>query len=76
MLDADIMLFKNQITKHFRWKPEKETLQFLKMVMGHEMGHFLGLGHEFGPERASIMSYDGLEVPTDFDYQALKELYR
>ncbi|MBC7659875.1 MAG: zinc-dependent metalloprotease [Chitinophagaceae bacterium] len=51
----------------------------LNTVMTHELGHFIGLGHEFttATKKAlgSIMGYADINVITDADKATLKNLY-
>lgn len=42
----------------------------------HEMGHFLGLGHQFDPKWPSIMSYDSIYKLQSYDLQAIRALYQ
>ncbi|NQY01217.1 MAG: hypothetical protein HRT70_08855 [Flavobacteriaceae bacterium] len=41
----------------------------------HELGHFLGLGHDFNPNSTSIMSYNKVKFISKIDLERLKSLY-
>jgi hypothetical protein len=44
-------------------------------TIAHELGHLLGLHHQFSPEIPSIMGYDDVNELTNYDYKAIQELY-
>jgi hypothetical protein len=76
--DADIFLFKNSIynvTEDFQ--PNEKFKKYIVMTVLHEMGHLLGLHHQFSPTIKSVMSYEYAKMSTlqPYDIEAIQELY-
>jgi hypothetical protein len=74
--DADVMIFKTELKKK---NPSENQYYYtidLTWTMLHELGHFLGLGHQFNGTK-SIMSYDKNRVTTieSHDIEAIQALY-
>lgn len=70
--DSDILIFKSELSKQ-----NQDIKRYMKKVVLHEMGHALGLDHQFDGTQ-SIMSYD-FESPaelTDYDKAAIQDLYK
>ena len=44
-------------------------------IIIHELGHLLGLAHNFSEKEKSVMSYNGQTALSDYDKAALKFLY-
>lgn len=70
-VDGDMLLFKQEFLKYDADKPEVISGTIL-----HEIGHFLGLHHQFDGT-ASVMSYDNqYKSLTDYDKKAIQALYK
>lgn len=84
IMDADIMILMGEMQKFaYRDIHKEETLSnsrvasvFYETAL-HEMGHFLGLGHQFDDKVPSIMSYseNAHGKLTDYDTRAIRALY-
>lgn len=76
IIDSDIMLFTKEFHKTgFSYDSSNLSEKFLITVL-HEMGHFLGLDHQFTGVK-SIMSYDlDTTILTNYDKSAVRELYK
>lgn len=78
-IDGDILFFRNEFTKFDETYPSMTEKLFnrLKKTVTHELGHFLGLAHQFDKGIESVMSYkkghDG-EL-SDYDKNAIRALY-
>jgi hypothetical protein len=75
--DADVMIFKTEFKKRNRSENQHKHAIDLAWTMLHELGHFLGLGHQFNGTK-SIMSYDNNKIATieSHDVEAIRELYK
>ncbi len=84
LFDSDIFIFHAEFRKvenymrklgYSEWGIQNETQKTFKMTLVHEIGHLLGLDHQFDGTR-SVMSYDFNEsVPTRYDRDAIRTLY-
>jgi hypothetical protein len=72
LLDADIMIWVKENEKN---KTVLADIDYFQSVITHEMGHVLGLHHQFDKNVPSIMGYSGVDAITYYDDEALKELY-
>ncbi|MDQ3235312.1 MAG: hypothetical protein M3Q07_26170 [Pseudobdellovibrionaceae bacterium] len=75
IIDGDIFIFMDHLAKEVKGQASPTTT--------HEIGHFLGLGHEFDdPDQGhehykSIMGYsDGTDNVTVDDFKAIRNLYK
>ncbi len=78
ILDSDVFLFDGEFQKAARWNSAEVMVEKLKFAIVHELGHFLGLDHQFDPAIPSIMGYDfriGLDL-TAYDLAAIRTLYQ
>jgi hypothetical protein len=75
IFDGDIFIWNQEIRKIAPDTPlDHEVFTGLyDFVMVHEMGHFLGLAHQWF--RPSVMSYDGHSNLQDYDRNAVQYLY-
>jgi hypothetical protein len=70
IFDADIILLGSEIKKDRNFN----SMDFGR-TLSHEFGHFLGLDHQFdGP--MSMMSYEQIYIITNYDSNAITELYK
>lgn len=76
ILGADIMIFKNSFEKHYKGFPAEEK-RLLKTTVVHEMGHWLGLDHEFDDRDKfnSVMSYEKIDSVQPYDLEAIAAIY-
>lgn len=88
-IDGDIFYLLGEYQEHPKGMLPAETVispqfvgtpefqQSLRKVTLHEMGHFLGLHHQFNPAVSSIMSYskDKTAKLYDYDIKAIQALY-
>lgn len=72
IIDADIFVWVKEIEKD---GDITGMVHYLTDVTAHELGHFLGLGHQFDETYKSIMSYDNVPYITDYDEEAASYLY-
>jgi hypothetical protein len=72
LIDADIMIWVKEIAKFGTTLENTESLQ---AATAHELGHLLGLHHQFDKNIRSIMSYDGTNYVTAYDKEAIAQLY-
>lgn len=89
ILDSDIFLLKREIDKYTlldRFFKYPDSRNLLKSIIIHEIGHFLGLAHQFDEEDLdkkdlkqtipSIMGYDErITSIQSYDIQAIQYLY-
>jgi predicted Zn-dependent protease len=74
-IDSDILIFEKDLEAVSRNRPEL-LIPELTRTLKHEMGHFLGLDHQFKDEIHSIMSYRPSDDELfDYDKKAILELY-
>ncbi len=79
IVDADIVFYQSELQKSFPnmngINSNGESFDYVfKVVATHELGHFLGLGHQFDGEK-SIMSYKHSFLHP-YDEEAIVELYK
>ncbi len=76
--DGDIFIygreFDKQNTGNAAWDA-KEKFQHLQAMMVHEIGHLLGLDHQFNPEIQSVMGYQKVKDLQQYEIEALRMLY-
>jgi hypothetical protein len=72
LVDSDIMIWVKENEKSGQTLEERSSLQ---KTIGHEFGHLLGLDHQFSDTLTSIMSYDGIDWVTNYDEDAISQLY-
>ena len=71
LVDSDIVIWVKEYEKYdvpFEYNPK------LKKTVAHEMGHLLGLDHQFNGT-PSIMSYASERQISTYDVLAIDELY-
>ncbi|NUM89653.1 MAG: matrixin family metalloprotease [Bdellovibrionales bacterium] len=64
--------FEKNFASFRRAKVEKMLLQ----IVTHELGHTLGLGHNFNPEELSIMDYSDRTELSAYDLDSLRWLFQ
>lgn len=75
IITSDILLFESEINKLDKEKaPISEKRSETRRALIHEVGHFLGLDHNF-EDNHSIMSYKVVEELGRYDKEAIYELY-
>ena len=86
LIDGDVFILKKELQEaidHYRPglsvdSPEiynrVEIQSMIKRTLTHELGHFLGLHHQF--EKDSIMGYSGINELTTYDRDAIEGLYQ
>jgi hypothetical protein len=72
IIDADIFVWVKEIEKD---GDINNQASYLAGVTGHELGHFFGLDHQFDKDYESIMSYDQTYYITEYDNEAINNLY-
>lgn len=75
LIDSDIVLLAKEFEKSGYKMTDKILDATLWYTIIHEMGHYLGLDHQFDGTR-SVMSYDVTDMLlTDYDKKAIRALY-
>lgn len=86
LVDADLYIWKNEFEKSLKnsfwidqslpiFHPSQRKFRELYIdTLEHEIGHFLGLGHQFSGIK-SIMSYDDDAKFSEYDRKAIQFLY-
>jgi hypothetical protein len=72
IIDADIFIWIKEIEKD---GDINYLSTYLAGVISHELGHFFGLDHQFDKNYESIMSYDDTNYMTEYDMEAINNLY-
>jgi hypothetical protein len=73
LLDSDIMVW---VKENEKFGLPFELVSSLQQTTTHEVGHMLGLHHQFDKAITSIMSYDdNVTTVSDYDEKAIAELY-
>ncbi|MEA9355329.1 hypothetical protein SHI21_03915 [Bacteriovorax sp. PP10] len=72
IIDADVFVWVKEVEKD---GDISKMASYMIDVTAHELGHFLGLGHQFDETFKSIMSYDNVPYITDYDQEAASYLY-
>ena len=72
LIDSDVLVWVKENAKTGQLLENQPSLE---KSVAHEVGHFLGLDHQFAKEIPSIMSYAGVDLVTDYDIEAIAELY-
>lgn len=72
IIDADIMVW---VKEHEKVGITLEQSKNLQLVTAHEVGHLLGLHHQFDKSIKSIMGYEGYEFISEYDQEAIARLY-
>jgi hypothetical protein len=84
IVDSDIFIFRKEFEKVIsnarrhgvpQYKIDAYLEDHYTITFVHELGHFLGLDHQFDGTK-SVMSYKfDSKSPTDYDIEAIQELY-
>jgi predicted Zn-dependent protease len=69
---SDVLLFRKGFAKIYG---SSLTEGDIEATAAHELGHFLGLDHEFDPTIESIMSYDPIREIKPHDRAAIEAVY-
>lgn len=73
IIDSDVMIW---VKENEKFGTSFENAKYLNKAVAHEVGHWLGLHHQFDERFSSIMSYDDeIDYVTDYDEAAIAELY-
>lgn len=72
IIDSDIMVWVKEIEKD---GDIADQTYHLAGVTTHELGHFFGLDHQFDENYSSIMSYSKIRYMTEYDEEAISNLY-
>ncbi len=75
--DSDIFILKGEFLKNPILRNTQKTNKLYSRTIAHELGHFLGLHHQFDGTK-SIMSYDFKDDGkiSDYDKDAIRALYK
>ena len=68
-------VFEDEINKYDQFFTTLEKQNEIKKIITHELGHYLGLDHNF-EDSTSIMSYDDVNKLGPYDISAILELYK
>lgn len=71
-IDSDVIIWDREFDKG---GVTYETYAGMSWVVGHEIGHVLGLDHQFDDQVKSLMGYEGIDYLTTYDWNAIQELY-
>ncbi|MDO9182596.1 MAG: hypothetical protein Q7U04_09315, partial [Bacteriovorax sp.] len=69
IIDADIMIW---VKENAKMGKSLDEIDGLTKVVAHEVGHLLGLAHQFDSDTYSIMGYDGVDWITDYDIDVIQ----
>ena len=75
LIHSSIIIWLKENSKTGVPLEDRTTLRRFRRVAAHELGHVLGLEHQFDDEIESVMSYKGVEWITDYDLEAIAQLY-
>jgi Matrixin len=76
IIDSDIIIFRGEFRKTKLDIFDDRLRKALQYTITHELGHFLGLDHQFTDGVPSIMSYEyKVDGPTRYDTEAIQALY-
>ena len=79
IIDSDIFVWNSEFEKLELFNFSSNSIQqHLQITATHELGHILGLDHQFENEHNSIMDYgqDEYQGLSDYDKEAVNHLYR
>ncbi|MFA6239028.1 MAG: matrixin family metalloprotease [Bacteriovorax sp.] len=71
-IDSDVMIWVKENEKGGYILEERASLQ---KTIAHEVGHLLGMDHQFDKLTSSIMGYSGVASITNYDNEAIASLY-
>jgi hypothetical protein len=88
ILDADIFVYRSELAENYGvYRPGKDVTSvdaakdsgvyaFYFETFQHELGHLLGLHHQFNKDVKSVMGYDSsVKTLQPYDIQAIQALY-
>jgi len=75
IIDSTVFIWLAEWGKFLNNLPKEKLSQKKLLVLAHEVGHLLGLDHQF--KKPSVMSYEheNLKGLTDYDRRAIRALY-